>query len=251
MINKIIEYYRVNSEKEYRFSGHIHDGYEMNIVLKGELEVTCGNNAFRLKSGDMVIFDANVFHRNHALSNCLFISLGFIPNEEIFVKDFLEFYRLNQDNLSIVNVLDNEIRFGIGRKSEAARSLLWALILRAENDVHQKDALTDSSAVVYHNAVDIINDKLYENFTISQIAHQCGVSETNLKTAFAKYTGKGVAEYTFELKMEKARAMLLSGKPSKEVTISLGFSSPSYFSQCFRRKNGVSVREYCKIKSRV
>ncbi len=248
MINKILEYYRVISEKSYRFSGHMHGGYELNVVLRGELEVTCGNSAFRLKPGDMVLFDANAFHRNNADKNCVFISLGFETNEEIFIKDFLQFYRLSQDNITIANVLDNELRFGMGKKSEAAKSLLWALILRAENDIHNKTAISDSAAVIYHNAVDIMSEKLSEDYSVFEIAQQCGVCETTLKTAFTKYAGKGVAEYYFDLKIEKAREMLLSGVSSKEVAISLGFSSPSYFSQCFRRKNGCSVREYIKSK---
>lgn len=250
LINKIIEYYRVSSEKNHHFLGHIHGGYELNVVLRGELDVTCGNGAFRLKSGDMVMFDANVFHRNKADNNCIFISLGFETNENIFIKDFLQFYRLSPDNIAIVNVLDNELRFGIGRKSEAAKSLLWALILRAENDIHNKTSISDSAAVVYHNAVDIMNDNLSKNYSVSEIAQQCGVCETTLKTAFTKYAGKGVAEYYFDLKMEKAREMLVNGTPAKEITVTLGFSSLSYFSQCFKRKNGCSIREYIKSKGK-
>lgn len=250
MINKISEYYRVSSDKDYCFAGHIHGGYEINIVIRGELEVTCGSNAFRLKAGDMVLFDAETFHRNNADKTCVFLSLGFVTNQEVFVKGFLQFYRLSPDNIAIVNVLDNELRFGIGRKSEAAKSLLWALILRAENDIHNKTAISDSAAVVYHNAVDIMNDKPYENYSVSEIAQQCGVSETTLKNAFAKYAGKGVAEYYFDLKMENAREMLMNGMPAKEITITLGFSSLSYFSQCFKRKNGCSIREYIKSKGK-
>lgn len=238
----------MSSDKNHCFAGHMHRGYEINIVLRGELEVTCGSNAFRLKAGDMVMFDAETFHRNNADKTCVFLSLGFVTSVETFVKGFLQFYRLSQDNISIVNVLDNELRFGIGRKSEAAKSLLWALILRAENDIHNKTAISESAAVVYHNAVGIMNDKPGESYSIPEIAQQCGVSETTLKNAFAKYTGKGVAEYYFDLKMEKARGMLMKGIPAKEITITLGFSSLSYFSQCFRRKNGCSVREYIKSK---
>ncbi|MBE6787481.1 MAG: AraC family transcriptional regulator [Ruminococcaceae bacterium] len=248
MITKIREYYRVSCEKGYAYSGHMHEGYEINIVLGGELEVTCGNNVFKLKSGDMVLFDANVFHHNYANTNCVFISLGFEPQHNIFVKDFLQFYRLGQENINIINIIDNEIRFGLGRKSESAKHLLWALILRAENDVHSKSAVSSPLGIVYHNAVNFITQNINQNLTLSHIATSCNVSLTTLKYAFMKYASKGVGEYCFEIKMEKAREMLLKGVSSKETALSLGFSSPSYFSQCFKRKNGCSVRDYCKNK---
>ena len=163
MITKIREYYNVSCEKEYAFPGHIHEGYEINIVLRGELEVTCGNNAFKLKSGDMVLFDAGIFHRNHAVFDCDFISLGFLTNENVFIKNFLQFYRLSNENIDIINILDNELRFGLGKKSESAKHLLWALILRAENDIHSKKAISAPLATTYHTAVKFITDNLNKN----------------------------------------------------------------------------------------
>lgn len=246
LVNKILNYYRISSDKKHDFAGHIHGGYEMNIVLKGELSVTCGTAVFKLKAGDMAIFDAGQFHRNYGNDDCVFISIEFYTDKSIFPEKFLQFYSLSQDNITLVNLIDNELRFGMGRKSEAAKSLLWALVLRAENDVRRKSAISDSLAIVYHNAVDIINDNLNISYSINQIAQQCGVSDSTLKNAFFKYTGKGVSEYCFELKMEKARELLSMGKSAKEIAAALGFSSLSYFSQCFRRKNGCSVREYIK-----
>lgn len=254
MVKEITEYWHSVKKESESFAGHSHlkADYEINIVLKGELEVTRGDNAFALKAGDMVFFSANMFHKNMAVSkeNTESISIIFSLEEGTFPDNFLRFYRLSRSNLAIVKILDEEIgtRRMIRTPIPAARALLEALILRAESDTHKTKALSNASAVTYHNAVNFMNENIEKTLIIKEIARECGVCITVLKDAFSKYAGKGVQSYFFDLKMEKARELLLAGKTSREITEVLGFSSPSYFSQCFRRKNGCSVREYCKEK---
>ena len=251
VVEEILEYWHVTRKLSEGFKGHCHDSanYEINIVLSGELEVTCGSRVFSLKSGDMVFFSANkFFHRNIAVSktDTDFVLIIFNLKECDLPDNFLQFYRLSQYNLDIIKIIDDELVKNSFGQTPAGKALLQAFLLRLEKDAHNINALSSGSALIYHNAVKFIKKDLSKNLSVKEIAQECGVCITVLKNIFAKYTGKGVAEYCFEIKMDMARELLLSGVPSKEVAISLGFSSPSYFSQCFRRKNGCSVREYIK-----
>ena len=54
----------------------------------------------------------------------------------------------------------------------------------------------------------------------------------------------GVKSYFLEMKLEKAKALLLSGNSVEEVSVDLGFSSPAYFSQCFKREIGKNPIEF-------
>lgn len=254
MVTAITEYWHLVRKEAESFIGHSHlkADYEINIVLKGELEVTRGDSAFELKAGDMVLFSANMFHKNMVVSKgeTESISIIFSLQEGVFPENFLRFYRLSRSNLAIVKILTEELGRSrmIKAPVPAARALLEALILRLDDDKHKNEALSNTQAVTYHNAVNFMNQNLNSALTIREIAHECGVCITALKDAFAKYAGIGVQSYFFDLKMERARELLLEGRTSREITEVLGFSSPSYFSQCFRRKNGCSVREYCKEK---
>lgn len=254
MIKEVTEYWHSVKKNSSAFVGHTHNkpDYEINIVLKGELVVTRGNNAFVLKAGDMVFFSANMFHKNMAVSSgdTESISIIFSLDDGYFPENFLRFYRLSRSNLGIVKIMVEELGNSrmINTPVPAVKALLEALILRVENDAHKTKALSNTSAVTYHNAVNYMNENLDKTLTIKEIARECGVCLTVLKDAFTKYAGKGVQSYYFDLKMDKAREFLLAGKTAKEVTEILGFSSLSYFSQCFRRKNGCSIREFCKEK---
>jgi len=49
-------------DSTYSFKGHRHNTLEINIVLKGCLELTCGDSVFRLSPGDMAIWKPGIFH---------------------------------------------------------------------------------------------------------------------------------------------------------------------------------------------
>lgn len=91
-----------------------------------------------------------------------------------------------------------------------------------------------------------MEDSIEDNLTVSDIARRCGVCVTLLKNAFAEYAGKGVKEYYIEMKVERAKTLLMCGKHADAVSAELGFSSPSYFSQTFKRIAGVSPRGFLK-----
>lgn len=248
IIKDIEKYYHFIFDRTHFFDGHSHGGYEANIVLKGSIEVTCSDKVLELNTGDMAIWQASMFHRDRVVSksSAEFIAIHFSAEEGCFPDGFLGFYRLSHSNLSLVHILDEEIRQQDGEISPSAKCLWEAAILRIKSNIEPIRISSSAAAEIYNNAVNFMSENLKEPLGINVIARYCGVCATSLKNVFKQYAGKGVKEYFLEMKMEKARELLLSGVSSKEAADILGFSSESYFSQCFKRENGLSAREYTK-----
>ena len=67
---------------------------------------------------------------------------------------------------------------------------------------------------------------------------------------FKKYTGVPPVQYHLDLKILRAKEMLLStDKIIKEISYDLGFQSIYYFSRVFKKKLGVSPSEIRKTVS--
>jgi len=79
--------------------------------------------------------------------------------------------------------------------------------------------------------------------------HQVGYSY--FRKMFKKYTGVAPHHYHLELKVLRARELILTTDRSiKEIGYELGFSSIYYFSRFFKNKIGVSPMEFKKASSR-
>ncbi|MBE7476645.1 MAG: response regulator [Ignavibacteriales bacterium] len=78
-----------------------------------------------------------------------------------------------------------------------------------------------------------------EEFDIEQFCSEIGMSRTQLHRKLKALTGKSASIYVRSFKLEKARKLIAdqSGNIS-EVAYSLGFSSPAYFSKCFKEEFG-------------
>ncbi len=230
------------------FEGHSHiDGYEANIMLSGALELTCGETTIHLRAGELAILNAKTFHRNRVSAGrpATFISLHLDIKDDL-PENFLGFYKMSQSNQSLSRILMSEIKKDCLDISRVASCITEALLIRVEEDAHKPYVSSDAASLIFRDAVDFMNNNIDKPLCLAEISHNCNVCVTSLKNAFTQYAGKGVMEYFFRLRMDKARNLLLSGISSKQICDLMGFSSPSYFSQCFKREYGRSVRDYLK-----
>ena len=85
-----------------------------------------------------------------------------------------------------------------------------------------------------------------ENALSSQmIADQLKISDGHLRKMFREEMGVTLSDYILQFRIDKARGLLLK-KSAKISGIyeKLGFSSSQYFSTVFKKKTGLSPKEY-------
>jgi len=102
----------------------------------------------------------------------------------------------------------------------------------------------------YDSTVEKAKDFIRENFnsddiTLNKVAKTVNLSPTHFSTIFSKEAGKTFTEYLTEVRMEKAKELLLcSSKRSSEIAYEVGYHDPHYFSYVFKRIVGCSPREF-------
>lgn len=83
------------------------------------------------------------------------------------------------------------------------------------------------------------------DFNLSRLASKLNVSYGYLSTVFSKLIGKGFSSYLVEVRMKKAKALLLKRDLKVyEIAYLVGFSNPKYFSDAFKKYTGVSPHDY-------
>ncbi len=92
----------------------------------------------------------------------------------------------------------------------------------------------------------IIEKHLTDNeYGVEQMSLEIGLSRVHVYRKIKHLTGLSVSEFIRNLKLKKAAEMLReSGKTVAEVAYETGFSSPSYFSKCFRDLFTVSPTDF-------
>ena len=79
------------------------------------------------------------------------------------------------------------------------------------------------------------------------IAKACSVSVSTLQRTFKYSYGKTVSKYKNDIRMAKAKRLLLSGMYSVEETAEiLNFCDSAYFSRCFKKHMGLSPKKFVR-----
>ena len=81
--------------------------------------------------------------------------------------------------------------------------------------------------------------------SLSRVAEALGISYGYLSTVFSQHTGKSFKRYLVEVRMEKARELLLSREYRVyEIAGLTGYTSTKYFTEAFQRYYGSSPSKY-------
>ncbi len=90
-----------------------------------------------------------------------------------------------------------------------------------------------------------INDNISDpNLSVEELAAQLFLSRSQLYRKIKAITGQTVNEFIRKIRLERAKKILENGSSNiSEACFSVGFSSPSYFSKCFKAHFGVLPSE--------
>lgn len=83
-----------------------------------------------------------------------------------------------------------------------------------------------------------------ENFSIVDMAEQLYMSRSNFYRKIRALTGMSPNSYLKTLRINRAAQLILSGIIISDVSVQVGYSSPSYFAKCFKKQFGVVPSEY-------
>ncbi len=249
----LYSYYHLNWTEKTVFVGHRHPEYELKFITSGELEVTCDNVVLTMYPGDMMLYQPDVFHMERSVTNrAEFSVIHFKTDTPLLDKP--KFLSLSGDNLTLINLListteklcTSGMPFCGPERRFAGNKLLAAFLYNIHNLSMPYHLKGGKHVEIYTRATDYMQEHLDGNLSIPQIAKHCGVCATTLKEVFTEFTGHGVAKYYLDLRIETAKQLLSQDFPLGEVSERLGFSSSSYFSQCFTRECGVNPSHFKK-----
>lgn len=112
-----------------------------------------------------------------------------------------------------------------------------------EIDANEKDKKlisTVEQVIIKH-----LDDSTY---SLNDLLREVGVGRTLLHVKLKNLVGLSTTEFINKIRLNESIKLLAKGKNISEVAYATGFSSPNYYSRCFKRYYGMAPNEYLKKK---
>lgn len=119
---------------------------------------------------------------------------------------------------------------------------LEALEKTEKQIVFYEDLSSESSI---RKALQYIQSNFTENISLNDIAEELEISTYYLSRLFKSKTGMNYIDYLTDIRLTYAKHLLIETNESiQNVCITSGYMDPNYFSRIFKKRVGVTPREY-------
>ena len=242
----------------YYFSwekGRIINEYQIIYITEGKGIFETKKGCYNINSGSIIILRKGEWHRYKPLK-----ALGWTENYIGFNGELADFFLQKQPilrDLEVVNLGEQEVLIDTFHKlfdlikierpcyQQIASGLIIKLlgyILALEN---QKSFAGNKVENTIQEICVYIREHVEEEFNFEKLVTNYDISCSHLRKMFKQYTGKSPHQYYLDMKIIRAKALILNTRMSiKEIALSLGFDSVHYFSRLFKRKMGIPPTKY-------
>lgn len=234
---------------------HSHKCTEIFFVISGQGEFLVEDLRFPVKAEDMVIINRNIEHTETGIdrSPMEYIVVGLDGGDFLFKSEedtrfcVFECGKDGKQIQSIIRNMLNELEHQGEYYGQAAQSWLGLLTIELmrhrELQVDVQPALQASPKCAMVKRY--IDNHYTENVTLDTLADYVHLNKYYLGHIFTQEMGISPINYLIQRRIEDGRHFLLNTDYNVvQISQILGFSSASYFSQCFKRQEKISPREF-------
>lgn len=241
--------------------GRVLSEYQIIYITQGKGVFENSYGTFEVKEGDFIIIGPREWHRYKPTTEYGWTE-NYIGFEGEIAQHFMNQLGVNPKK-PIINIGMKEhlitcyLKIFDNVKDEApgyqliSSGLLVKMIGSLIAIQKQEELKVDKVAESINKIRFLIRDNVEGDINMQEVASRFNMGYSYFRKMFKKHTGVSPRQYHIQLKVVRAKELLLNTNMSvKEVCYDLGFQSTSYFSRIFKQKIGVAPIRMKEMQNR-
>lgn len=254
----------------FDLNAHSHEFVEITYISEGAGVHYIENEAVPVEHGTLFFIPvgrSHVFRPNTPMKdrplvvyNCLFplkylsdLQSGFPQALDIceYFADIQLFWFAMKDVNGEYHNMFRELYREFSAKPPGYLAVLAALVVRILTGLYRYQLQSDTPTgdkpqwIAVDEAIAYINCNYANGLKLSELAGKANLSERQFSRLFRHQTGMSFTDYVQNIRMDAACRLLSGGHSSVgEIAAAVGYADLKFFHQIFKRKIGMTPREY-------
>ncbi|MDP4118098.1 MAG: AraC family transcriptional regulator [Bacillota bacterium] len=258
-INAIGEAYEKHIEGTYVIDNKYNNFSRFVYIIEGRAIVKTDGEEFPIQKGETFVFqsDEKVVIVTEDGSKVKILSAMFQMTGTDIQKIYGKVIMVNARGINKLNKLITSLRDGGGTENDYLEGDGLYFLHEVANDMEiylmtlldsadETYTVNSRAANEFKEIVEVMRTYIFEPLSVKDIAEKCGMSESNLKKIFSRYSICSVHKYFLKMKVFKAIELLNDNYNVAEISERLCFNNQNYFGVVFKKETGYSPLNYRK-----
>ena len=235
--------------------GRVLEEYQFILITKGNGKLQTNRDTYDISTGDLIIIRPQEYHRYQPNQETGWTEyyIGFSGHvvDHFFLQSAVLSKRdvVHCDSLQAVAPIFQQIfqlvKTELPGFQQIASGCILQLLGRLVANHKNEDFKSQPIVEAIQKARIFIRNHVEEKIDLHQLANNYFISYASFRKLFKQYTGMPPRQYHLELKIMRAKELLLSTNLAvTEIAEQLHFESVHYFSRYFKSKTGISPSQF-------
>ena len=274
-ISKMVTVHYFHFRAGFNSVGESHDFWEMVYADKGALICECDDETVTIEEGEVIFHKPGEYHIHRTPEDqtaSIFI-ISFVCKSEAVNFFAGKRMRLERELLKYIYMLIEESRMTFDLMSsnhlikkmpllphpalggtQTIKNLLEILLIRIMREGSEEDGShtfilkEDFDEYITDQVIQYLAENIHTQVSIDEICKNLNYTRSYLFRQFKSVTGQSIMTYFISLKVKEAKRLLRDTEMTvTQISNSLAFDNPNYFSKTFKRVSGYTPLQYKRI----
>ncbi len=238
-------------------NGRVLQEFQVNYISKGSGILENDFGKFPIKAGTIIITRPSVWHRYRPQPKTGWVEnyIGFggelastFLSKSIFsAKQSVIHCGIQEELIDTYFKIYEQIQKEKPGFQQVTSGLIIKLLGQVVAFNKQRNFSGKPIEKIIQQARILMRENIEKDIDLHQFAQTHHIAYSYLRKNFKKYTGISPHQYFLDLKLMRAKELILTSEKSiKEISYELGFESLHYFSRFFKKKLGVNPTDLRK-----
>ena len=264
----------IQSYEQHAFMWHWHPEIELTWFVSGQMEYLVNDQNYLVHAGQGMFCNSNALHAGYMIDeqDCDYISITFHPRfiygyeNSILQTKYVDFITSNDFWSSLVlkpeiswqnEIIENikEI-YKLSQINPTSPDFelrvhiiiceIWHRLYQYYVQLSQDTPQPQKHLQRLRDILSYIQAHASEDVSLEDIASHAGLCKSECCRFFKKYMKMTIFDYLLSTRIQNSLPLLLEGENITTIASLVGFSSPAYYGQIFKRYMGTSPSQYRK-----